>query len=98
VLFEAVESGDVAATKRAVREKGVQVNAYTWHGGETPLMLAATEGNVELVNVLLAAGADPNLAPHVRYHHAALYYALTGTNEKTVEQINAVAKLLLAAR
>lgn len=39
---------------------GADVNARQ-HGGWTPLMQAAAHGDLEIVDVLLGAGADPSL-------------------------------------
>jgi hypothetical protein len=101
-LFEALEANDAKAVKKALARKGVDVNARTAREADTPLMLAANLGSVELVKALLAAGADPNKAPHSRYHHAPLFYALMGNkltrDEKTLEAINGVVKVLLDAK
>jgi ankyrin repeat protein len=59
-LHEAVHREDVAAAKRALQTPGAAnlKNRY----GLTPLVVAAETGNVELVRMLLRAGADANLA------------------------------------
>jgi ankyrin repeat protein len=58
-LFEAVESGDVAKVKAALR--GAKDVNPSGEGGRTPLIEAAAMGQLEMVKVLLAAGADPTL-------------------------------------
>lgn len=61
LVFEAVDSGD-AAFVRALVEAGADaktVNDY----GVSPLAEAARVGNLEMCEVLLKGGADPNVAP-----------------------------------
>lgn len=102
-LFRAVVTDDVAAAKKAVARKGVELDARTLHEADTPLMLAANLGDAALVQVLLKAGAGPNVAPHTRYHHGPLFYAVMGSKlsvkpEKSLGEINAVVKALLDAK
>ena len=56
-LFEAVESGDVGAVKAALAE-APDVNALGTDR-RTPLIEAAGNGLLEIVQLLLAAGAEP---------------------------------------
>ena len=58
-LQQAVSKGDVAALKGMLALPGVSVNA-TDEQGNSPLQLAAQSGNVEIMRVLLKAGADVN--------------------------------------
>lgn len=61
IVFEAVDSGDPAFV-RALVEAGADaktVNDY----GVPPLAEAARTGNLEMCEILLKAGADPNVAP-----------------------------------
>src|SRR5207244_2268477 len=51
-IFEASTLG------KLVVKRGAQLN-YRYEGGFSPLMGASENGNVELVNFLLANGADP---------------------------------------
>jgi ankyrin repeat protein len=59
---------------RLLIEHGAHVNARQGEsGGFTPLMEAALNGHVELVELLLAFGADPTLRDaggHSAAHHA----------------------------
>ena len=58
VLWEAIEAGDARGVN-AVIAQGVDVNAKNKdENGGTALMMAAREGNVDIVKALLAAGAD----------------------------------------
>lgn len=54
-LATAIAKGDVAAVKKFI-EYGIDVNERS--NGITPLMLAARYNNVEIINMLITAGAD----------------------------------------
>jgi ankyrin repeat protein len=54
-------SGPFAGTVGLLLEKGADVNLQGTAEGFTALMTAAAEGQVEVVRVLLAYGADPDL-------------------------------------
>jgi ankyrin repeat protein len=61
IIFEAVDTGD-AAFVRALAEAGA--DAKTANDYEVPpLAEAARTGNLEMCQILLKAGADPNAAP-----------------------------------
>ena len=59
-ILTAATKGDAAALRGLVKAGG-NVNARNGNLGETALMLAAENGHVEAVRVLLAGGADVNL-------------------------------------
>jgi ankyrin repeat protein len=61
IVFEAVDTGD-AAFVRALAEAGSDVKAANEYG-VPPLAEAARTGNLEMCEILLKAGADPNAAP-----------------------------------
>jgi ankyrin repeat protein len=61
LIFEAVDTGD-AAYVRALAEAGADVKTANEYG-VPPLAEAARVGNLEMCQVLLKAGADPNAAP-----------------------------------
>lgn len=87
-LHEAARLGDVAKVK-ALLAKGADVNARNRFGA-TPLWFAAYKNRTEVVQVLLAAKADPNLADHV-WESAPLPLAASFDSAASV-------KLLLAAK
>ena len=51
-----------AATVRALVEGGADVNALTAGDKTSPMLIAAVNGQFDLVSYLLSKGADPNLA------------------------------------
>jgi ankyrin repeat protein len=61
LIFEAVDTGE-AAYVRALAEAGADAKAVNEYG-VSPLAEAARVGNLEMCQILLAAGADPNVAP-----------------------------------
>ncbi len=63
-LMAAARTGRVDAVQLLISH-GSFVNAADPFQEETALMWASAEGHLEVVNALLAAGADPNLKAHV---------------------------------
>jgi len=61
IVFAAVDTGD-AAYVRALAEAGADAKAANEYG-VPPLAEAARTGNLEMCEILLKAGADPNAAP-----------------------------------
>ena len=58
-LFRAAEAGRTDEVRRLI-ESGANVNEEFPERGFTPLMLASLRAHVEIVKLLLKAGADPN--------------------------------------
>jgi ankyrin repeat protein len=58
-LNAAVRAGDAAVVERLLRENGQGINELDGHG-HTPLHWAVFGGYKEIVQLLLAHGADPN--------------------------------------
>lgn len=84
-----------------------QVNKTTEHDRHSTLMAAATEGHIDVLNCLLAAGGDPNLARTdgytalmlaAEYGHTAVVQRLvcTGANPNTGMPDDGYTALLLA--
>ena len=61
IVFEAVDSGD-AALVRTLVEAGADAKMANDYG-VPPLAEAARTGNLEMCDILLKAGSDPNAAP-----------------------------------
>jgi len=59
LLMQAAEGGNVAQV-RALLDKGADVNGPVPNWGHTALMLAAGKDQLEVVKILLKAGANPN--------------------------------------
>ena len=59
-LYRAAESGDLAEVQRILRDNpGIEVDAVNDYGN-TPLVIAVSEGHKDIVEVLLAHGAAVN--------------------------------------
>ena len=58
-LFSFIDSGNIEGIKKTLAA-GADVNARG-HGGDTPLLCAAFDGRVDIVRLLLAHGADPQM-------------------------------------
>ena len=69
-LYRAIEKENVAVIN-ALLDKGVSVNGFTrqlsWGEEDLPLSLASRVKSIELVNLLLARGADVNADPGTGY-------------------------------
>ena len=62
-MIVAAQKSHVRAARRLLRLRP-DLNACTSRTGETALHKAAFEGNLEMVNLLLDAGADPSIEDH----------------------------------
>ena len=82
-LHRAAAAGDVESVKRLIDENPDGINSKDSPGGLTPLHEAARAGHADVAQVLIAAGADPNI-PN-RYGKTPLYWATGG---RTVEFVN----------
>jgi ankyrin repeat protein len=76
-LLNACECGDIITATELLRPtSGLDVNEARTANGKTPLMLAAENGHIELVNRLLNHGADVRLKDVFGW--TALFYAVSG--------------------
>jgi ankyrin repeat protein len=88
-LMRAAEAGNPSDVRRLLKE-GVDVNEKLDGIGLTALMLAAGRGHLEVVKVLLEAGADPNAAggaTHVGFF-TPLTMAMARRNKNRIELID----------
>ena len=58
LIIQAVFDGDIDEVRTLI-QAGADVNARSIDHGTTPLMQAAADGRMDLVDLLLASGADP---------------------------------------
>lgn len=72
-LMLAVDLQNVAMARRLLAVRGIEVDRGDCFAGKTALMAAAEEGSTELVELLLAAGADPNREEKYELRTAAAY-------------------------
>jgi ankyrin repeat protein len=93
LIKAAKETGDAADVRRLLAA-GVGVDTRDGHNmpaDQTPLMLAARNAFLEIVRVLLDAGASVSAADkrqgEVEGEHQALHYAVVGQNRAVVEAI-----------
>jgi ankyrin repeat protein len=93
LIKAAKETGDAAEVRRLLAA-GVGVDTRDGHNmpaDQTPLMLAARNGFLEIVRVLLDAGASVSAVDkrqgEIEGEHRALHYAVMGQNRAVVEAI-----------
>ena len=80
-LFYAIQNQDTAIVRLLV-ERGADVNAKN-NSLKTPLMVAASTGNVEIVKYLIDNKADINILDS--YNYNALCYAINSENAELVK-------------
>ena len=74
-LYKAVQVGNVGEARRLINDDMVDVNFEFGYYKLTPLMEAARQGNKEIIQILLDAGADVDQSDKLRYtplHWAAI--------------------------
>src|SRR5215831_3822266 len=104
-FIDAVRASDVAATRRRLREDQSLAKA-TDSAGATPLMHAALLGGTGVMQILLDAGADPNVKNH--RNATPLHWAVTDINavklllkngaDPNVKSVEGRTPLMLAAQ
>ncbi|KAF9888228.1 hypothetical protein FE257_009223 [Aspergillus nanangensis] len=83
-MLDAVRHNNVAIIHLFI-EHGVDVNYI--HDNETPLGIAAAEGEIELVRLFLDNGADENLLRDPQYTNAPLSDAVLGEHVEVCEAL-----------
>ena len=81
-FFDAAGAGDIA-TIRTMLENGTDVNAKDDTFGHTALIVASRMGRSEVVELLLAKGADSNVADN--YGQTALHWARKKNFQEVVD-------------
>ncbi|XP_001641900.2 ankyrin repeat and MYND domain-containing protein 2 isoform X1 [Nematostella vectensis] len=76
-LIKHINKGSIAESKAILSSDGVNVNC-TDESGMTPLMHAAYKGQIEIVELLLAHGADINSRSHESGYSTLMFGALSG--------------------
>jgi len=82
-LLGAAKENDSSEVARIIGEKSVNINCCEESDGMSPLMHAAFKGNADLVELLLAHGADPNSCHHKDQYTALMFATLSGSTETT---------------
>jgi ankyrin repeat protein/beta-lactamase regulating signal transducer with metallopeptidase domain len=83
-IHEAAANGDVALVKKLIAE-GADVNATEGNKAWPPLFSAVRGSHPEVVKILLANGANVNIAE--TWGYTAVYYAIWNDDEKTVKAL-----------
>ncbi len=82
-IFDAATVGDLARVKNFVSDEPSLVNAHS-PDGYTPIGLAAFAGHGEIVEFLLAQGADVNAVSRNEFRYTALTGAVSGGHTEIV--------------
>lgn len=86
-LFVAIAKQDADAVKRFLLA-GVDLNSEN-DDGDTPLREAARVGNVEILQLLLEHGADPNYETDAYFYTALMYASREGNTEAAKALVDA---------
>ena len=82
---------------RAGAEKDIRCAKAKMSRGDTPLMAAAADGDVNVVDVLLQSGADVHLVDGQAMRYACLRYHTTGVSKREKIPYAGIIGMLLAA-
>ena len=98
-IFEATKNGNFNDVQKFITD-GVDVNYINIETensdmmGTTPLMVASSEGHIEIVKLLIKHGADANLKSGVSDSslsgESALQYALEGEHTEVAEYLETI--------
>lgn len=84
LLHQSVTEGNYEATKKLLDDKQVDFSEFPFH--RTPLTLAAHHGYEDIIELLLAAGADPNLGCRI-HKSKPLWRAIDRGHQKAVKAL-----------
>ncbi|XP_071941264.1 ankyrin repeat and MYND domain-containing protein 2-like [Antedon mediterranea] len=77
LIFKNIETGNVNMVRTLLSESDVRIDCLDEHG-MTPLQHSAFKGNTELLQLLLAHGADVNNNRHENAYTALMFAAISG--------------------
>lgn len=86
-IYEKIILGDLEGVKILVEEEGVEVNNIDLDNC-TPLHFAVASESIEIVNYLLANGADPNVRNDLG--NTPFEDAITSDNQELIECFSSV--------
>lgn len=86
IFIGSAGSGDMK-TMLEMLEQGVDINTHAPFGGPTALIVAARLGHIDIVEMLLARGAEVNAEDD--YGQTALYFAKKNSKMRIVELLEA---------
>ena len=91
-LIDAIDEGDIDRLNKLLSDKNIDINE-TDDDGFTPLMFACSEGNEEIVKLLVKSGADLNLQDN--YGETCL---MKVDSPDSIEKANEITKYLIENR
>lgn len=94
-MVPAIEEGDLESVKRYIEREFVSIDETIADEGYTPLQLAASEGQLEIVKWLVEQGADINAVNDVDTYYAnpITYAAIRGFNTGDWKVVRYLAEL-----
>lgn len=86
LFLRSAREGDIESCKYFLDSQGASIDAQDDYAGQTALYRAAEEGKNDMVEFLVARGADPNITEW-EYDETPLSVAVVAENEKAVDLI-----------
>ena len=84
-LFQEIENNDIEKVSKILKNDISQINDYNIDG-LTPLHLGVIKGNIDIINLLLEKGSNPN-ALSLSKNQTPLHFSYLNQNENTEEII-----------